>query len=147
MMHVNLMNNYFNPKSVYTENDFRSRFRMRRHGFKRLLRDVQQVYKDEYLREPNQEGLNQLIRKAEDRGFPSMIWSLDCIHWDWKNCPTGWQRGFSGRSRKPTVVLEAVASYDTWIWHAFFGVPGSQNDIIVLGHAPFFNRLTEGKAP
>ncbi|XP_068323293.1 uncharacterized protein [Pyrus communis] len=137
MSHANLMNNYFNPNSVYTEEDFRLHFRMRRHVFQRLLRDVQQVnpyfqqkqdrtgrpafslhqkvYKDEYLCEPNQEDLNWLIRKVKDRGFPSMIVSLDCMHWDWKNCPTGWQRGFNGRSRKPTVVLEAVASYNTWI--------------------------------
>ncbi|KAM0987492.1 hypothetical protein ACFX2A_011774 [Malus domestica] len=43
MMHANLMNNYFDPNSVYTEEDFRRRFRMRRHVFKRLLCDVQQV--------------------------------------------------------------------------------------------------------
>ncbi|XP_070662437.1 uncharacterized protein [Malus domestica] len=154
MAHANLMNNYFNPNSVYTEEDFRHRFRMRRHVFERLLRDVQQVnpyfrqkrdraglpgfsphqkatvalrmmaygssadsidethgmsestclntleefcntivqvYKDEYLREPNQEDLNRLFHKAEDRGFPGMIGSLDCMHWDWKNFPTGWQ--------------------------------------------------------
>ncbi|KAM1505479.1 hypothetical protein ACFXTO_001461 [Malus domestica] len=113
MAHANLTNNYFSPNSVYTEEDFRRRFRMRRHVFERLIRDVQQVnpyfrqkrdragrpgfsphqkvYKDEYLREPNQEDLNRLLRKAEDRGFPGMIGSLDCMHWDWKNCPTGWQ--------------------------------------------------------
>ncbi|XP_070667922.1 uncharacterized protein [Malus domestica] len=100
---------------------------------------IVQLYKNEYLREPNQEDLNRLIRKAEDHGFPGMIGSLDCMHWDWKNCPTGWQEGFSGRLRKPTVVLEAVASYDTWIWHAFFRVPGSQNDITVFGRSPLFN--------
>ncbi|CAN6724527.1 unnamed protein product [Malus baccata var. baccata] len=114
MAHANLMNNYFNPDSVYTEEDFRRRFRMRRHVFERLLRDVQQihtfdrsgteqVYKDEYLREPNQEDLNRLLHKAEDRGFPGMIGSLDCMHWEWKNCPTGWQGSFSGRSRRPWV--------------------------------------------
>ncbi|KAM1201563.1 hypothetical protein ACFX2J_017643 [Malus domestica] len=43
MAHANLMNNYFNPNSMYTEDDFRRRFRMRRHVFERLLRDVQQV--------------------------------------------------------------------------------------------------------
>ncbi|KAM2001408.1 hypothetical protein ACFX16_008599 [Malus domestica] len=43
MTHANLMNNYFNPNSVYTKEDFRHRFRMRRHVFKRLLHDVQQV--------------------------------------------------------------------------------------------------------
>ncbi|XP_068305295.1 protein ALP1-like [Pyrus communis] len=44
-------------------------------------------------------------------------------------------------------MLEAVTSYGTWIWHAFFGVPGSQNDITVLGCSPLFNRLKEGKTP
>ncbi|XP_008385619.3 uncharacterized protein [Malus domestica] len=43
MAYQNLMNNYFNPNSVYNEEDFRSRFRMRRHVFKRLLHDVQHV--------------------------------------------------------------------------------------------------------
>ncbi|XP_068304282.1 uncharacterized protein, partial [Pyrus communis] len=132
MSHANLMNNYFNPNSVYTEEDFKSRFQIRRHIFEHLLRDVQQVnpyfrqkldrvdrpgfsphqkvtvalrmmaygspadsmdethgmsestcldtlqqfcdtivqvHKDEYLREPNQEDLNRLLRKAEYRGF------------------------------------------------------------------------------
>ncbi|KAM2987118.1 hypothetical protein FF2_007314 [Malus domestica] len=76
-----------------------------------------------------------------------MIGSLDCMHWDWKNCPIGWQRSFSGRSRKPIAVLETVALYDTWIWHAFFGVSGSQNDTTVLGRSPLFNNLTKGKIP
>ncbi|XP_068305294.1 uncharacterized protein [Pyrus communis] len=52
---------------------------------------IVQVYKDEYICEPNQEDLNRLLRKAEDRGFLSMIGSSDYMHWDWKNCPTGWQ--------------------------------------------------------
>ncbi|XP_070668223.1 uncharacterized protein [Malus domestica] len=50
---------------------------------------IVQVYKDEYLRKPNQEDLNRLIHKAEDCGFPGMTGSLDYMHWDWKNCPTG----------------------------------------------------------
>ncbi|XP_048445241.1 uncharacterized protein LOC125479656 [Pyrus x bretschneideri] len=74
---------------------------------------VVQLYKEKYLRQLNQADLERLIRKAEDHGFTGMIGSLDCMHWQWNNCPTGWQRGFSGRSRKPTVVLEAVESFDT----------------------------------
>ncbi|XP_050108562.1 uncharacterized protein LOC126587529 [Malus sylvestris] len=81
--------------------------------FQEFCDTIVQLYKEEYLREPNQEDLNRLLRKAEDRGFSGMIGSLDCMHWDWKNCTTRWQGGFSGRSRKPTVVLDAIASYDT----------------------------------
>ncbi|XP_068323207.1 uncharacterized protein [Pyrus communis] len=138
MTYDNLMNNYFNPNSMYTEEDFRRRLWMRCHVFERLLHDVQhvnlyfrhkldkagcpvfsphqkvtialrmlayaspadamddtygmsestcldnlvklcrtivQLYKEEYLREPNQEDLDWLIRKAEDCGFPGMIGS------------------------------------------------------------------------
>ena len=45
-----------------------------------LCDTIVQVYKDEYLRETNQEDLNRLIRKAKDRGFPGMIGSLDSMH-------------------------------------------------------------------
>ncbi|XP_070665279.1 uncharacterized protein [Malus domestica] len=55
-----------------------------------LCNTIVQLYKKEYLREPNQEDLDRLICKAEDREFPGMIGSLDCMHWNWKNCPTGW---------------------------------------------------------
>ena len=41
---------------------------------------IVQLYKDEYLREPNQEELNRLFHKAEKRGFSGMIGSLDCMH-------------------------------------------------------------------
>ena len=41
-----------------------------------------------------------------------MIGSLDCMHWEWKNCPTAWAGQFEGRHNKPTIVLEAVTSYN-----------------------------------
>lgn len=39
---------------------------------------------------------------------------------------------YTGHVHKPTVILEVVAFYDLWIWHAFFGMPRSFNDINVL---------------
>ena len=41
-------------------------------------------------------------------------------------------------------MLEAVASQDLWIWHAFFGVAGSNNDINVLNQSNVFNDILEG---
>jgi hypothetical protein len=38
----------------------------------------------------------------------------------------------TGRYGFPTIILEAVASHDLHIWHAFFSVAGSNNDINVL---------------
>ena len=44
-------------------------------------------------------------------------------------------------------MLEAVADKDLWIWHAFFGMAGTHNDINVLECSTVFNRLSEGEAP
>ena len=70
-------------------------------------------------------------------GFPGMLGSIDCMHWDLKNCPVAWKSMFSRGDRcYPSLILEAVASKDFWIWHCFFGLPGSHNDINVLEHSP-----------
>ncbi|XP_020262795.1 uncharacterized protein LOC109838778 [Asparagus officinalis] len=89
----------------------------------------------------------RLLQKGEERGFPGMLGSLDCMHWEWKNCPTAWAGQYSGRHGGPTIILEAVASYDLWIWHAFFGLPGSNNDINVLQASNLFDNLTQGITP
>jgi len=54
---------------------------------------------------------------------------------------------FKGHVKEPTMILEAVASKDLWIWHVFFGLPGSNNDINVLQRSPMFAKLAEGEAP
>jgi hypothetical protein len=61
-----------------------------------------------------------------------MFGSLDCTHWVWKNCPVGWQGHYQDRKGQRSIVMEAVATEDLRIWHAFIGIPGSNNDINVL---------------
>ncbi|CAL2272470.1 unnamed protein product [Prunus armeniaca] len=54
---------------------------------------------------------------------------------------------YRSQKKNPIVVLEAVASYDTWIWLAFFGAAGSNNDINILACSPLFNDVVHGVAP
>ncbi|CAM8910745.1 unnamed protein product [Rhodiola kirilowii] len=84
---------------------------------KKWCAQVVEHYKDRYLRSPNAADLSRLLQRAEQKGFPGMFGSIDCMHWDWKNCPcpTSWQGASSGRKGRPTIILEVVASYDTWI--------------------------------
>ncbi|CAL2271561.1 unnamed protein product [Prunus armeniaca] len=44
------------------------------------------------------------------------------------------------------IILKAVAGFNTWVWHAFFGVAGSQNDLNVLDQSPVFNNALRGEA-
>jgi hypothetical protein len=68
--------------------------------------------------------------------FVVVAGSLDCMHWPWDKCPYGWKGQYThGDHGVPTIILEAVASHDRWIWHAFFGVARSNNDINVLNQS------------
>ncbi|GAA0149055.1 hypothetical protein LIER_08325 [Lithospermum erythrorhizon] len=115
---------------------------------KRFCDGVVHLYEGFYLRKPNGEDLERLLRVAKDRGFPHMIGSIDYMHWEWKNCPVGWQGQFTGGHQGTAmVILESVASFDLWIWHAFFGFPGTLNDINVLDRSPVFDDVEQGKTP
>ncbi|KAK1601448.1 hypothetical protein QYE76_048237 [Lolium multiflorum] len=76
-----------------------------------------------------------------------MIGIIYCMHWEWKNCPFGWQSQYNRHVEGQNVILEAVISQDLWIWHSFFGMASSNNDINVLHRSPIFNRLMQCKAP
>jgi len=99
------------------------------------------------LRLPHEDDTARLLAIGERRGFSGMLGSIDCMHWRWKNYPYEWQGMYKGHVHEPTIILEGVASKDLWIWHAFFGMSGSHNDINVLQQSPLFARLAEGQAP
>ncbi|XP_070667543.1 uncharacterized protein [Malus domestica] len=108
---------------------------------------IEALYTNEYLRTPTPRDMRRLLRKGEMRGFLGMIGSIDCMHWTWKNCPSAWQGAYGDTKGAKSVILEAMTSFDTWIWHAFFGVPRAQNDLNVLTQSPVFDDLLQGKSP
>ncbi|XP_059663804.1 uncharacterized protein LOC132309518 [Cornus florida] len=48
------------------------------------------MYREEYMRPPNEADITRLLQEREERGFPSMLGSIDCMHWEWKNCLVAW---------------------------------------------------------
>ncbi|XP_071698014.1 uncharacterized protein [Rutidosis leptorrhynchoides] len=85
------------------------------------------LYKERYMRSPNAYDVQRLYSKHEEKhGFKGMLGSIDCMHWEWKNCLVALKGQYTrGVHKKPTIMLEAVASYDLWIWHAFFRMAGT----------------------
>jgi hypothetical protein len=82
---------------------------------KKFVKTVVSNFSEEYLRSPTNNDIIRLLALGESRGFPGMLGSIDCMHWKWKKCPTAWQGSFTGHIHEPTIILEAVASYDLWI--------------------------------
>ncbi|CDF37478.1 unnamed protein product [Chondrus crispus] len=116
-------------------------------SLKSFCSTVIQKFGIEYLREPNEAVLRRILEINAARGFPGCAGSIDCQHWQWKNCPIAWAGKFKGKERNPTIVLEAICDGELWIWHAFFGSPGSLNDINVLDRSPTMERIIAGEFP
>jgi hypothetical protein len=51
--------------------------------------DVIGVFGEVYMREPTTEDTACLLSINEKRGFSRKLGSIDCMHWQWKNCPFG----------------------------------------------------------
>jgi hypothetical protein len=118
-----------------------------REALHKFCSGVIEVFGPEYLRAPNDNDVRRITAFNERRGFPGMLGSIDCMHWRWKNCPVSYKGYFTGRGKHPTIILEAVATHDLRIWHAYFGLPGSLNDINVLHRSTVFHNYLQGTTP
>ncbi|XP_071699980.1 uncharacterized protein [Rutidosis leptorrhynchoides] len=97
-----LFNDYFAEPPIFPAKKFKRRFRMRINLFLRIAQatDVARLYS----------------AHEEKHGFRGMLGSINCMHWEWKNCPVAHKGQYTrGDHKKPTIMLEAVASYDLWI--------------------------------
>jgi Plant transposon protein len=77
-------------------------------------------------------------------GVRGCIGCLDCMHVTWKNCPSSWKGQYQGKEGSPTIILEAVADYNLWIWHTRFGFPGTLNDINVWDQSSLLRKILDG---
>jgi len=100
----------------------------------------------EYRRQPTCADIERELCINAKRGFPGMFGSLDCTHVEWKNCPTAWHGMFKGKEKKASIVIEAVASQDLWIWQSYIGTPGSNNDINIVNKSALVTNWLRGRA-
>jgi hypothetical protein len=64
------------------------------------------------LRPPRAHELKVILKQNEARVFLDMVGSIDCMHWEWENCPTALASMYKGHKSKPTIILEVVATQD-----------------------------------
>ena len=106
-------------------NEFDDKYRMGEstimESMKHFCEAINEIYGETALRVPNELDLNRLLDEGDHAGFPGCIGSIDCMHWEWKNCPRAWKGMFQGKEGVPTVVLEAIADRRGRFWHFHFG--------------------------
>nr|KAJ0222975.1 hypothetical protein LSAT_V11C200056340 [Lactuca sativa] len=91
---------------------------------KKFVKVIISVFGDEYLRRPTVEDLQRLLHVGHEQGFPGMLGSIDCMHWELKNCLVAWHGQYASGDHKSTL-----------------------NDINMLDRSPIFHELLEVKAP
>ncbi|GJS57770.1 ALP1-like protein [Tanacetum coccineum] len=99
---------------------------------------VLKLYGNEFLRKLTYNDIEKLYaRHDEKHEFPRMIGRIDCTGWSWETCPIALKAQFCRVDHKldSFILLEAISSQDLWIWHAFFGVSGMNNDVTAI---PYF---------
>ncbi|GJX75171.1 ALP1-like protein [Tanacetum coccineum] len=121
-----------------------------RDSLRIFFKVIMNLYGEEFLRNPTYTDMEKLYAyHIEKHGFPGMLRSIDCTDWPWENCPVAFKAQFyrGDHNPDPFILLEAIASNDLWIWHAFFGVSGMNNDVNVLHQSSIFNDLKSRRAP
>lgn len=108
---------------------------------------IRKCFATQYLRSPTLRETETLLIRAEKLGFPGMLGSIDCSKWAWKNCPTAYHGQYKGKEQIPTITLEAIADDRLYIWHAFFGIPGCNNDITVFDSSTIPGKMASGEYP
>ena len=73
------------------------------YNFNKCIIDL---FKGEFLRKPNMHDVQNLYAKHEkEHGFPGMLGSIDCMHWQRRNCPVSWQGQYvSGHKKIPDYI-------------------------------------------
>ncbi|XP_062104447.1 uncharacterized protein LOC133815650 [Humulus lupulus] len=172
--HQRLFDDYFSDEPVYTEYQFRRRFRMCRHIFLHIVqalenhskyfhmgfdavgrrgfchyvamqmlaygaptdyvdeyvrigettaieclvnfvRGVNYIFGTEYLRRPNAGDIRRLLQMGEVRSFPSMLGSIDCMHWELKIFPV------AGKANSREVITADQQSCSKQLRDKIFG--------------------------
>jgi len=116
------------------------------------VRELMRFIADEFgpanLRSPTPEELQRILTRNAERGMPGCIGSLNCSHWEWRNCPKAFFAGMQqNRHGKHPVVTETVCDEDLRIWHLFVGCPGSHNDVNVVHVSPLYLSVANGEWP
>ena len=57
-------------------------------AMKMFIMAVCACFESTFLRQPSLADYQKQMEINAARGFPGMFASLDCIHWEWKNCPS-----------------------------------------------------------
>ncbi|XP_010495651.1 PREDICTED: uncharacterized protein LOC104772772 [Camelina sativa] len=170
--HYRLFSDYFSENPVYNDAMFRRRYRMSRSLFLRIINAVEDY--DNYFTQ-RRDTFGRLGLSSLQKGtavFRMLAYGLPAEATD-EYVKIGESTAIESMNRFCRAIVEIFSEqylrsptandvarlfyigenevfqgyYDLWIWHAYFGMPGTNNDINVLESSHLFSNLAQGIAP
>lgn len=70
--------------------------------------------------------------------FSGIYGSLDCMHYRRQNCHVTLQGMYQDKGKKYSIILKAMVDQLLHIWHSYFGLLESNNDLNALDCSPWW---------
>ncbi|CAL8117247.1 unnamed protein product [Prunus armeniaca] len=80
---------------------------------------IKTLYTRDYLCKPTPRDLQRLLQKVGAQLSHARLEASTVCTCNGR-IATAWQGDYGNRNGQKTIILEAIASFDTWVWHAFF---------------------------
>ena len=118
-----------------------------REALIRFCEGVIEYYGEQYLRSPNEDGLDRLLVTMPSAG------SQTCLDQSTPCTENGKIAQLDGKANirvtkvQLPLFLEAITSHYLYIWHSFFDVQYTCKNINVLHKYPLFNNIVHDIAP
>ncbi|XP_047966069.1 uncharacterized protein LOC125210574 [Salvia hispanica] len=80
---------------------------------RQFCKGIREVFGPEFLRKPTPDECQRLLdMHGAVHSFPGMMGSIDCMHWEWKNCPVAWKDQFTTGLNNDINVLQSLPIFN-----------------------------------
>jgi hypothetical protein len=77
-------------------------------ALKHFVTRVRTCFESTYLRQPTRVDFMKQLVMNDVRGFLGMFASINCMHYQLKNCVVTWQGHFQDKDGRISIILEAI---------------------------------------
>lgn len=93
--------------------------------------------REEWIRAPTDEEVEETMRLYEQSGFPGAIGSIDCVHVWWDRCPVNIANVCLGKEKYPTLAWQVVVNHKRRILSVSRSHYGAENDLTIARYDQF----------
>lgn len=105
---------------------------LHRQAFVKFISFIAKDFREEWIRVPEGEDLEKVMKEYTLMGFPGAIGSMDATHVHWNRCPSGAKNMHNGKEGYPSRVFNVAVTHHGRVFSIAEGQPGARNDKCIV---------------